>query len=62
MSDIVPVSKDAMHTPYEGRVRYGAIFADEDVVSDEGQAFEASVEGAVPAVDWRGLDNGKGEG
>lgn len=59
MSDIVIVSKDQFvngHAP-DGHVPYGSILVDdEDMVESDSQSFESMYEGAVLAVDWRGVD------
>lgn len=60
MSDIVIVSRDQFrngHAP-DGHVPYGVILDDdEDMVAAESDSFESMFEGAVPSVDWRGVDS-----
>jgi hypothetical protein len=57
MSDVQIVSADAWRNGWrdEGHVPYGTVFADETDFS-ENQTMEGIREGAVPAVDWRGVD------
>lgn len=59
MSDIVIVSKDQFvngHAP-DGHVPYGTILDDDDLVVADSDTFESMFEGAVPSVDWRGVDS-----
>jgi len=59
MSDIVIVSRDQFrngHAP-EGHVPYGTILVDDDeMVAADTDTIESMFEGAVPSVDWRGVD------
>lgn len=57
MSDIVIVSRDTFRNGWNenGHVPYGSILDDETVESDM-QTIEGLHAGAVPAVDWRGID------
>lgn len=56
MSDIKIVSKDEFHNGYTDRVPYGAILDDDAQKVSEAQTIEGVMVGAVPAVDWRGID------
>jgi hypothetical protein len=55
---IVIVSRDQFRNGHSGHVPYGTILADDDdeMLSADSDVFESFFEGAVPAVDWRGLD------
>jgi hypothetical protein len=57
MSDVVIVSRDTFRNGYapEGHVPYGTILDDEMTEADT-HTFESMHVGAVPAVDWRGVD------
>jgi hypothetical protein len=58
MSDIVIVSRDQFRNGHSGHVPYGTILADDDeMLPADSDTFESFFEGAVPAVDWRGLDS-----
>jgi hypothetical protein len=56
-TDIVIVSRDQFRNGVSGHVPYGSILSDDDdqTVAD-GDTFESMFVGAVPAVDWRGID------
>lgn len=57
MSDIVIVSRDQFRNGHSGHVPYGTILADDDdLQAADSDVFESFFEGAVPAVDWRGID------
>ena len=59
MSDVVIVSRDQFRNGVAGHVPYGTILLvdDDDVLESSDQdTFESMFEGAVPAVDWRGVD------
>ena len=55
MSDVVIVSKDQFQNDFGDRVPYGTILDDSADLSDN-ETIEGMFEGAVPAVDWRGVD------
>lgn len=59
MSDVVIVSKDQFRNGYapEGHVPYGTILDDGETEAVDGDSFESMFAGAVPATDWRGIDN-----
>lgn len=58
-TDIVIVSRDQFRNGHSGHVPYGTILADDDdeMLSADSDVFESFFEGAVPAVDWRGIDS-----
>lgn len=59
MSDVVIVTRDTFRNGYAGHVPYGAVLDDDDengAVPAGLHSFESMFEGAVPAVDWRGVD------
>lgn len=55
MSDIVIVSKEQFHNGNNDRVPYGTVLDDSAYLADN-DTIEGVMEGAVPAVDWRGID------
>jgi hypothetical protein len=57
MSDVVIVSKAAYDHQWvpEGRVPHGTVFTDEAYELHAGFTKEQLRDGAVPAVDWRGV-------
>ena len=57
MSDVVIVSRDEFRNAgaNPNTVRYGAILDDDQDVTDP-QYWEGMQDGAVAAVDWRGID------
>ena len=56
MSDVVIVSRDEFRNGVNPNVvRYGAIL-DDDTEASEDHSFEGLMDGAVAAVDWRGID------
>lgn len=58
MSDIVIVSRDTFRNGHGDHVPYGTILIDEDdLMSADTDSFESLQDGAVPAVDWRGIDS-----
>lgn len=58
MSDIVIVSRDTFRNGHAEHVPYGTILDDDDdMVEADQDSFESMFEGAVPAVDWRGIDS-----
>ena len=62
MSDVEIVSADWFRNGHaeadSGRVPYGTIFHDDDTEQrDEQHGIEGLRDGAVPAVDWRGVDS-----
>ena len=60
MSDIVIVSASTFRNGYApaGHVPYGSILDDSDEVAEsDGRTLESFYDGAVPAVDWRGIDD-----
>jgi hypothetical protein len=59
MSDVVIVSRDTFRNGYapEGHVPYGSILDDsDDMVAADTDTIESMYQGAVPSVDWRGVD------
>jgi hypothetical protein len=58
MSDIVIVSRDTFRNGVAEHVPYGTILSDDDdMLAADTDTFESMFEGAVPAVDWRGIDS-----
>ena len=56
MSDIKIVSKDEFQQVNNSHVPYGTILDDDAEHASEAQSMEGLFAGAVPAVDWRGVD------